>query len=73
MSCNLPMLQTGLLFFTSGLSIMLAAFINIQILGKEEKDQQFEETQTLRKKLTVNNATQIQKKMPSKMNFDFFV
>lgn len=73
MSCNLPMLQTGLLFFTGGLSIMLAAFINIQILGKEEKIYQIEETKTIREKLTLNNARQIQKKSLKKMNFDFSV
>lgn len=71
MSCNLPMLQTGIFFFTGGLSLLLAAFINLQILTKVEKENQFTEKQVLREKIIESNIASRSKK--KKMELDFSV
>lgn len=65
------MLQTGIFFFTGGLSLLLAAFINLQILTKVEKENQFTEKQVLREKIIESNIASRSKK--KKMELDFSV
>ena len=51
MSCNLVLLQTGIVSFASGMALLISAILTFNILDVVEKKQVFAERNTMRKQL----------------------